>query len=234
VKQTFLDSAKRCCDNSRRLLDEAELLEYEEPPATRHYLSMIAQEEAAKAFLLHLVAVDTLSWTPLLLRATRDHRCKQLVGIILDHMSPDLDEFLRRGNASVFEGKRLDLPAAVVDSMNILRHEKIGRWESKMWVWAEDPEYDRTAMQVAEGKRDKEKQRALYVELGKSGRVIATPDRVTKAQAELEYERARRAESCVSHLLEGGTGLAWDYERVEGCFRALFDEENAFIETQVT
>jgi len=95
-KVNFLDSAKHCCENSRRLLDSAELLEFEKVLATRYYLSMIAQEETAKAFLLYLVGVNALPWTPFLLRATRDHRCKQLVGIILDYISPDTDEFIRR------------------------------------------------------------------------------------------------------------------------------------------
>ena len=96
MKQAFLDPARRCCDNGRRLLDEAELLEYERPSATRYYLSIIAQEEYAKAFLLYLVAIDAIPWNPLLLRATRNHQCKQLVGIVLDYISPDTDEFLRR------------------------------------------------------------------------------------------------------------------------------------------
>lgn len=86
TKETFLNSAKRCCENGRRLLDEAQLLEFEKPLATRYYLSMIAQEEAAKAFLLYLVTVEALPWTPFLLRATRDHQCKQLVGIVLDYI----------------------------------------------------------------------------------------------------------------------------------------------------
>lgn len=231
MKQTFLNSAKRCYQNARRLLDEAELLEYEEPPATRLYLSMIAQEELGKAFLLHLVAVDALPWTPQLLRATRNHQCKQLVVIILDHMAPDLDEFLRRMNASLLDGPRLYLPAAVADSMNILYHEKIRRWEPETWSWAEDPEYDRAAMYVADGKLDREKQRALYVELGRTGEVSATPDDVTRTQADEEYERARRIESCVGDLLEGGPNSACDYERVLACFRALFGKERVFIKT---
>ncbi|MHC4695163.1 MAG: AbiV family abortive infection protein [Planctomycetota bacterium] len=105
MNQTILNSAKRCRENIRWLLDEAELLEYAERPPMRHYLSMIAQEEAAKALLLHLVAVNAPSWTPFLLRATRDHQCKQLVGIILDHMAPNTDEFLRLVNASVLDGR---------------------------------------------------------------------------------------------------------------------------------
>lgn len=234
TKETFLDSAKRCCENGRRLLDEAEFLEYEKPPATRYYLSMIAQEEVAKAFLLYLVAVEALPWTPFLLRATRDHRCKQLVGIILDYISPDIDEFLRLMNARILEKHQLQLPVSVADAMNLLCHEKIRRWESSSWVWAEDPEYDKSALLVADGNRDRDKQRALYVELGRNGQVSALPEQVTESQANDEYGRGRRFEACVRGLVEGGTGFAWDFERVKGCFKALFSQPSAFIESQAT
>jgi len=234
TKKTFLDSAKWCCENGRRLLDEAELLEFEKPPATRYYLSMIAQEEAAKAFLLYLVTVEALPWTPFLLRATRDHQCKQLVGIILDHISPDTDEFLRRMDMWRSEKRQLQLPASVADAMNLLRHEKIRRWESKSWVWAEDPEYDKAALRVADGTRDRDKQRALYVELSRNGQVGASPERVTKIQANDEYERGRRFEACVRGLVEDGPRFAWDLERVEGSFKALFSQPSAFIESQAT
>ena len=231
-REPFLRSAKGCCENGRRLLDEAELLEFEKCPATRYYLSMIAQEEAAKAFVLYLVTVDALSWTPFLLRATRDHKCKQLVGIILDYISPDTDEFLRRMDLWVLEKKQLQLPNSVADAMNLLRHEKIRRWESGWWVWAEDPEYDKSALDVAEGKRDRDKQRALYVELGKNGQIGGTPERLAKNQADDEYERGRRFESCIRSLLDGGT--AWDLERIEGYFEALFSNASVFIDSQLT
>lgn len=63
--ENFLYSAKKCCENSCRLLDEADLLDLEKVPATRYYLSIISQEETAKAFLLYLVGVNALPWTPL-------------------------------------------------------------------------------------------------------------------------------------------------------------------------
>ena len=231
IKETYLDSAKQCCENSRRLLDEAQLLEFEKPPSTRYYLSMIAQEEAAKAFLLYLVAVDALPWTPFLLRATRDHRCKQLVGVILDYISPDTDEFIRRMDILILEKRQLELPRTVADSMNLLRHEKIRRWESGSWVWAKDPEYDKSAIEVADGKRDMDKQRALYVELGSNGQVSTLPKQVTVNQTNNEYERGHRFEACVRGLVEDGTYPAWDIERVEGCFKALFSQSSAFIES---
>ncbi|MDW7761634.1 MAG: AbiV family abortive infection protein [Acidobacteriota bacterium] len=232
MKQAFLDPARRCCDNGRRLLNEAELLEFERPPATRYYLSIIAQEEYAKAFLLYLVSIDAISWTPLILRATRNHQSKQLVGIVLDYISPDTAEFLRRIDTWMREKKGLDLPASVVDAMNIFRHEKIRRWESNTWVWAEDPNYDKTAVSVAEGKRDMEKQRALYVELTKIGEVSATPEQVTEQQADDEYERGRRFDSCVCGLVCGEATGAWNYERVEHCFKLLFSEASAFLESR--
>ena len=228
----FLGTGKQCCENSRRLLDEAELLEFEKVLATRYYLSMIAQEETAKAFLLYLVSVNALPWTPLLLRATRDHQCKQLVGIILDYISPDTEEFLRRLDTWKLGEKQPSLPARVADAMNLLRHEKIRRWESKTWWWAEDPEYDKAALRVADGKRDREKQRALYVELSQNGEVAGNPEQFTEKQANDEYERARRFETCVRNLVERCPNSAWNIERVEGCFRALFSESTVFIESE--
>lgn len=228
----FLDSAKQCCQNSRRLLNEAELFEFEKYLATRYYLSMVAQEETAKAFLLYLVSVKALPWTSFLLRATRDHQCKQLVGIILDYISPDTEEFLRRLDTWRPAEKRPPLPARVADAMNLLRHEKLRRWESGPWCWEEDPEYDKTALRVAEGQRDREKQRALYVELGRNGEIAATPEQVLEKQANDEYERARRFETCVRSLVERDLNAAWDYERVESCFRILFSEPSVFIESK--
>lgn len=232
MRQTFLNSARRCHENGRRLLDEAEILEFENPPATRYYLSMIAQEEMAKAFLLYLVMIEALPWTSFLLRATRDHHCKQLVGIVLEYISPDTDEFLRRMDMCVLEKRKLQLPRSVVDAMNLLRHEKIRRWESKWWFWAEDPKYDKLALDVSDGKRDRDKQRALYVELGRNGQVVKTPEHVTEMQANDEYERGRRFEACVRGLLNGNASALWDFERIKRCFKALFAQSNAFIESQ--
>jgi len=118
----------------------------------------------------------------------------------------------------------------VRDAMNILRHEKIRRWESKNWFWAEDPEYDRKAIWVAEGKRDKEKQRALYVELNATGEVCATPEQITGTHSNDEYERGRRFQSCLDSLANNEVNGAWDYKRVENCFRALFSEPIALLE----
>jgi hypothetical protein len=70
--QIFIESARKCCANAERLLSDAQMVEFEKPKATHYFLSVIAQEETAKAFLLYLVSIEAITWTPFLLRATRD------------------------------------------------------------------------------------------------------------------------------------------------------------------
>lgn len=146
----------------------------------------------------------------------------------MDYLTDD-DEFINRLNSFILENKRLDVPARVTDSMFILRHEKIGRWESNAWVWAEDPNYEETALEISEGKRDREKQRSLYVELGKTGEIKATPKEITKEQANAEYERGRRFISFLRDITSGVIPISVDYENVVQGFRALFSKylENA-------
>lgn len=224
----FLESAQECAANAARLLGDAQMLEFEKPKATHYYLAIIAQEEAAKAFLLYLVSIDVIPWTPFLLRATRDHYCKQLVGIVLDHLAPEFDKWLREMELSITEHKFPPFPKTVADALNILYHEKIRRWESSNWFWAEDPDYDKFAQNVADGKRDKAKQQGLYVNLGKDGQVISAPTRITESQADDEFERARRYQRYVQRLLENSSHHT-DFDEIAEYFKALFNE-GAFIE----
>lgn len=181
-KATFIASAGECLSNGRRLLDEAEWLEHMKPPGTSFALATIAQEEFAKGFLLLLVSRDVIPWNPLIYRATRDHTCKQLLGVVMRYMNPDTDEFLRRmeewrknheehsellkqfdqAKNAAERGKiwkRIQelnashdlLPRTVADAINILRHEKIGRWKSSNWDWTEEPVYDEIAKRLADG-----------------------------------------------------------------------------------
>ncbi|MGV8080364.1 MAG: AbiV family abortive infection protein [Syntrophales bacterium] len=222
-KDRFTKSAILCLENGQRLLGEAELLEYEDPQATRYYLSIIAQEECAKGFLLFLVSIEAIPWNVQIFRATRDHRCKQLLCVVIDFLTDD-DEFMKRMNSFILENKRLNIPARVTDSMFILRHEKIGRWESNTWVWAEDPSYEETALRVSEGKQDRAKQRSLYVELGKIGDVHTTPKQITKEQANAEYEKGRRFISFLQDLTSGEIPNSVDYKNIEQGFRVLFSK----------
>jgi AbiV family abortive infection protein len=218
MSREFIESARICLVNAHRLLGDAQCLEFQKPPATKYYLSIIAQEECAKGFLLYLVAINVIPWHPLVLRATRDHRCKQLLGIVIDFLSPGIDTFLER-----MKNTR-EFPAKVSDAIEILRYEKIGRWHSSTWIWADDPEYDKDAFLVYEGKRDEEKQRSLYVQLSKSGQALATPLSVMDGDAENEYDMAKRSHRFLEELTNNSNFRSSDYERVENTFRALFSK----------
>jgi AbiV family abortive infection protein len=218
----YLESAKLCLENAERLLDEVYWIDHLNPPSTQYFISIVAQEECAKSYLLYLVSSKIVPWHPLILRAARDHKCKQLLCIVLDYLYPDLEEFLQRTSLAVIEKRKPGFPAKVADAINLFRHEKIGRWESKTWFWAEDFDYDKTALKVYEGKIDIEKQQSLYVELSKDGEVCSTPWKVTKEQAAAEYERARRFNSSLQCLKLGKQLIGIDYEAVENAFKSLF------------
>jgi AbiV family abortive infection protein len=96
-KSHFIEAAELCVANGERLLDDADWVNYSErPPGASFALTTIAQEEFAKAFLLFLASRGVIVWNSFLYRATRDHACKQLLGLVLSHLSPDWDEESRR------------------------------------------------------------------------------------------------------------------------------------------
>lgn len=72
-------SIDACIANGDRLLDDALLLEFQEPASTRLMVSILAQEEFAKAFLLFLVKQEIIPWDSDLLRVMKIHSCKHLV-----------------------------------------------------------------------------------------------------------------------------------------------------------
>jgi len=197
------------------------MLEFSEPPATAFALVIIAQEEFAKAFLLTLVHKGVIEWNELIWRATRDHTCKQLLAMIMDYLNPDLDEFITRIKAPPDEKPRRGLPAHIADALNIFRHEKIGRWQSRNWGCVDPPNYDHKAKKVSKGEIDRLKQDQLYVDIGKSGSV--TPKTVvTQKQFEDEKDRAERLCSLVRGMIEDERTSYLEYEEVTNAFRMLF------------
>ncbi len=219
----FREAMEACFANGDRLLEDVRnLLDWERAPSAL-VLAVVAQEEFAKGFMLHLINDGLLPWHPLVQRASRDHACKQLLGLVMDYLNPEFEEFMARFKELEAEPEAFDgFPGPVADALNMLRHEKIGRWESNFWVWAEPPNYDRTAKKVAEGEYDRRKQDALYVRLSVLGGVASTPDRVPAATAREEFARAERFRSLVGQLLERDTRALWEYERVAVAVKDLF------------
>ena len=218
-------SVRVVIQNATRLLTDAQFLESFEPPTSAWFFALIAQEELAKAFMLCLTNRGTIPWNPHILRALQDHRCKQLVCLVMDYLAPDIDEFIARSNAVVIKKELPIMPQRVADALNILRHEKIGRWVSNTWVWAEKPDYDRDALAIAKGKKDKLKQDALYVRLGKNGSIASTPMNHGAAALADEMDRAERFKRLVENLLEGAEHPGQDWNLVDEAFRLLFTDD---------
>jgi len=141
----------------------------------------------------------------------------------MDYLNPEFEEIMARfkelGAApEAFDG----FPGPVADALNILRHEKIGRWQSQNWVWAESPKYDRTAKHVAGGEYDRQKQDALYVRLSFVGGVASTPERVTMQQASDAFARSEHFQSLLKQLLDRDSRGLWEYDRVAESIKQLF------------
>lgn len=220
-KSLFQHTIKACLDNGGRLLSDAQMLEFSEPPATAFALIIIAQEEFAKAFLLTLVDKDIIPWNEFIWRAARDHTCKHLLAMVMDYLNPDWEDFRARMDG-LREGRiAWTLPRHIADAINILRHEKIGKWESKNWFWVDPPDYDLRAKKIATGTVDRMKQDQIYVDINKSGSVIAKAV-ITQEQFKDEMDRARRLAQVVRSMIEDDKTAGLDYEEVTKAFQLLF------------
>jgi hypothetical protein len=140
----------------------------------------------------------------------------------MDYLAPDTDEFIRRCKAVV---NKKELPRNVADALNILRHEKIGRWISNKWRWEKKPDYDHDALAIAEGKKDRIKQDALYVRLGKDGSVASIPMNHNAATFADEKDLAERFKTLVENLLKGAEHPGLDWSLVDEAFRILFTDD---------
>ena len=119
----------------------------------------------------------------------------------------------------------------VADAINILRHTKVGRWEGG---YAYDEEVDPGARAIAEGSKDREKQRALYIGVGKNGTVCSRPEDIQKETIARAFDRSRKLGTFLENLLEHrGGGIQFDrlienlkvMSASEEQLRALFPDE---------
>lgn len=224
-------SMQASIDNARRLYEETYDLEFRTPAATSYFLLIIAQEETAKAFLLYLIREGTVPLTSAVRKAINDHTCKHLVGIIMDYMIMHWEEYEELKAIMARDAELGDhFPDDIGSALGILRYEKIGRWADKHWVWAEDPNYNREALKVANGKRDRRKQDALYVRIGATGELASTPATITAIEVTAELERTSRYISFAEALAKTEDEHAFDKNRfvkVMGALNLLFDESNS-------
>ncbi len=194
--------------NARRLRDDARELADMNRAATAYALCILAREEFAKALLLHLAKEQSLRWTPQLQRVLRNHRCKQLVSVIMEYLTrydfPETHDDLMR------DRKVRDLPRTIIDAVQILVHEHISRISREQWLDEEEPQLDHVANSVARGELDRKKHNGLYVAIGWNGAVTSVtsdPSSVSIAEVEQELEKLDRI-AAAFHYSDGSLGLS--------------------------
>lgn len=205
----LLKSIRVCIANCDRLLDETYDLEFRKPPPTRMYLSMIAQEEAAKAFILYLVKEDIMPFTSANRRTIKDHTSKQLVGVLMDCMVMHWDDIAELHADLDCDD---DLPGVARSAVELLCYEKVRRWMGHDWIWSEEPGYDKLVQKLADGHADRRKQSAIYVNIGSTGQVSSTPNLITETETIVELDKASRYSGFVERLVDidpsaSGTGF---------------------------
>jgi len=218
----YKDAIEACIENGKRLLEDSEhLLDFERFP-TAKALAVLAQEEFAKAYIIQFVQEGAIPWCDEILRATRDHHCKQLMGILMEYLfTPwDADNLLDREERIKEKSPDFLLPGKVADALNIFCHEKIAGWKSSQWCWAEDPDYDVAAKKVWKGEIEKTKQNALYVSIGKDGSVANTPhSNIDDVKKQIEYAEI------LKEVASGNDCLAFtEREYVKSALREIFDD----------
>jgi len=220
--EKFDETIQACIGNGRCLLEDSEYLNDFSRFSTAKALAILAQEEFAKAYIIKLVQEGAIPWCDEILRATRDHHCKQLMSIIMEYLfTPweDTKSMMERDKKIREKYQHFLLPTKIADALNIFCHEKIGRWKSSSWVWAEDPKYDIDAKKVWKGKIEKTKQNALYVSIGKDGKVTNIPlDDSEDAKKSIEYAKVLE-EVAAGHDVFAFT----EREYVKSALKEIFD-----------
>jgi AbiV family abortive infection protein len=209
-------------ENGDRLTRDAEYLWEMDRFPSAFSLSILAQEEYAKAFLLHFIHVEAIPWTADTQRILRDHTSKQLLAMIMGFLDPDVEDFsawLETRSESGFK-----LPGYVADALNIIRHERVPR--QGPWAWTgdeDDPPCDPAARRVGDGHVDRQKQAALYVGVGTNFQVTSNPSSLNSDTVANELERTRRLGQLLARYDDSLQPLkSVEYEKICWSFRVMF------------
>jgi AbiV family abortive infection protein len=208
-EEKYKEAIEASIENGKRLLEDSEILRDNERFPTAKALAILAQEEFAKAYIIRLVQEGAIPWCDEILRATKDHHCKQLMGIVMEYLfTPwDVESQLERERRPKVKFPDPLLPGKVADALNIFCNEKIMGWKSSPLCWAEDPKYDVEAKKVWNGKFETDKHNALYVSIGKDGKVTNIPrNNSDDANKHIEYAKV---------LEEVSTGQDWCFAFTE-------------------
>ncbi len=215
-----------CVENGCALLEDAELMYGWDRFGTAYALTILAEEEFSKGFLLYLVQDNAIPWTPEVRRAVRNHESKHLLGLLMEHLAEReeswLEDLAQRNQPETQDFVRGQVAAAI----NLLRHEKIGKSEGRFsWDVLEPGDYDPETKRVADGSVDRAKQSAIYVNIGRDGTTLTTPSAVSSSQAAKEIDRCKRLKELATGMARWTSGYIMafrEYEQLKDALRAMF------------
>lgn len=214
-KNQILQAIRACVENGQRLQMDAELLGMDKS-VTEIALCILAQEEFAKAFLLQLVYEENIPWSPKVQESLHNHKHKQLIGLIMEWLSPSDDEFSARWMAS---GTGTSVfPAHIADATKLYIEKISPQGKNTCTPTADHPKL----RSIVNGDRDRIKQDAFYIRLSQEGKVISTPSQFTRENIEAERERTRRIGDLVRPLQDGSLSGGLDYNLFVDYVRFLF------------
>jgi hypothetical protein len=114
-------------------------------------------------------------------------------------------------------------PPHIADAINIIRHEKVPKKDAGTWLWDDETPCDRQARRIADGKLDKQKQNALYVDIAGTGQVSSTPLRIEANEATVEFEKTKQLGKILYRSDKDIAPLKTvEYRKVFDTFRVLF------------
>ena len=220
--ETLSKSISACLTNGKKLLEDAKLLFDWDRFSTALVLSVLAQEEFAKGFLLQLVLDEALPWLPEVQRSMARHQCKHLLAIVMEWLPPfnwdEIREHDRQNRARheqwmAWSRRRIDRynngnfvpdpddPEPIGPDISfppdIATALNIYRHEEIEMLRGRNPWKDTewatgNARKVADGSLDRKKQSALYVDITKTGEIGLHPELITREEASKAIGRAER------------------------------------------
>ena len=189
---------------------------------TAYAMTILAEEELSKAFLLYLVQDQAVPWSAEVRRAIRNHESKHLLSFLMDYLAERWEHWLEHPAQQLTTQEPVLIPRQVAAAINLFRHEKIGKWKSPGWDVLEPDDYDPQTKRVADGSLDRAKQSAIYVNIGRDGTVLTTPLAVSQAQVEVEMERAKRLKEIATDIGNEYVMAFREYDRLKEVLRAVF------------
>lgn len=206
-------TVEACINNGERLLEDCEFLFEDSRYPTAKALAILAQEEFAKAYILRLVIKGAIPWSNELLKATRIHTCKQLMGVVMKYLFVSWEEL----TGPLQENDDIVLPIQIADSLNIICHEKI----LNSGFEDDDFKYDKQAKKISSGKIDKIKQNAIYVSISKDGAIESFPESYAE-----EVEKEREYAKILNEVARDMAAFKKERYIVDG-LKAIFGTEAA-------